>query len=116
MSIGERIKERRIELGMTQAELANRIGTTYQAISKYENDIVDTIPTKKLQLIAFELGVSPMYLLGMSDDKESVSVMPDLIDKLKDNPNLRVLLSSSAKLSPEDLQAVIMIVRSMSRD
>lgn len=116
MSVGERIKARRIELGMTQADLAKRIGVTYQAISKYENDAIDTIPTKKLSLIAYELGVSPMFLLGMTEDKESVSDMADLIDMLKDNPKLRVLLSSSAKLTPENLQALIMIVSSMNRE
>ena len=116
MSVGERIRARRIELGMTQADLAKRIGTTYQAISKYENDSIDTIPTKKLSLIAYELGVSPMYLLGMTEDKESISDMGDLIDILKDNPNLRVLLSASSKLSPNDLQAVIMVVNSMRHE
>ena len=30
MTVGDRIKQRRYELGMTQAELAKRCGTTYQ--------------------------------------------------------------------------------------
>ena len=36
MSIGSRIRERRQELGMSRAELAERIGVTSTAVSNYE--------------------------------------------------------------------------------
>jgi Predicted transcriptional regulators len=38
ITIGARIKNRRKELGLTQEELAKRIGVTFQAVSKWEND------------------------------------------------------------------------------
>ncbi len=37
-SIGTRIKTKRKELGFTQDELAQKVGVTYQAVSKWEND------------------------------------------------------------------------------
>lgn len=49
MTVGQRIKERRLALDMTQDELAKKVGCTYQLISRYENNVVDTIPTKKLR-------------------------------------------------------------------
>lgn len=39
MSIGSRIKERRLSLGMTQESLAEKIGVTKGAIANYENEI-----------------------------------------------------------------------------
>lgn len=39
MSIGQRIKEVRTQLGITQAQLARRVGTTAQNISQYERNI-----------------------------------------------------------------------------
>lgn len=36
MLIGERIRERRKELGITQDELANRVGVKKTSISNYE--------------------------------------------------------------------------------
>lgn len=39
MTFGERIKEARKRAGLTQAELAERIGTTMQNISQYERSI-----------------------------------------------------------------------------
>lgn len=38
MSIGSRMKERREELGMTQTQLAEKIGVTKGAIGNYETD------------------------------------------------------------------------------
>lgn len=37
-SIGTRIRTRRKELGFTQDALAQKVGVTYQAVSKWEND------------------------------------------------------------------------------
>lgn len=39
MSIGSRIKEKRIKLGMTQESLADMIGVTKGAIANYENEV-----------------------------------------------------------------------------
>lgn len=39
MSIGSRIKEKRIEKGLTRKELANMIGVTPSAIANYENGV-----------------------------------------------------------------------------
>ena len=37
-TIGTRIKEKRRALGLTQDELAQKVGVTFQAVSKWEND------------------------------------------------------------------------------
>lgn len=63
MTIYDRIKERRIELGMSQAELAQRVGYHGKSvISKVENgerDISQTMIVK----YAEALGVTATYLL-----------------------------------------------------
>lgn len=119
MSVGKRIKQRREEIGMTQAELAKKVGTTYQAISKYENDIIGTIPTKKLKIIAEALDCSPVYLLGM-EQKQKTSYdekqFNEMRDELKDNPDLRMLLSAASDLRQEDIRKLTEIAKMIRRD
>ena len=59
-SLGERIKHRRLQLGMSQEDLAERLYTTRQLICQYEKDRVD-ISVSALREIAAILEVSPAW-------------------------------------------------------
>lgn len=58
--IGRRIKMRRIVIGLTQARLAEMIGTSHQSIQKYESGSV-RISAPSLWLIASALSVPISY-------------------------------------------------------
>jgi len=58
--VGLCIRERRIMLGLTQDQLAERIGVTYQQAHKYEKGI-DRISAGRLFEVARVLGVSVGY-------------------------------------------------------
>ena len=64
MSIGRRIKRLREDLGLTQEDVAKKVGVATQTIYKYENEIVTNIPLDKLEKIAAVLNTSPSYLMG----------------------------------------------------
>lgn len=55
--VGSKIRELRLSSGMTQSQLAERIGVTYQQIQKYEKGI-SSISIKRLFAIADTLNVS----------------------------------------------------------
>ncbi|MBQ6483083.1 MAG: helix-turn-helix domain-containing protein [Anaerolineaceae bacterium] len=67
MNIGDRIKAKRIEHGLTLEELAQKIGVNKTAIHKYENGVVTNIPLNRLEAIADALDCSPVYLMMGSD-------------------------------------------------
>lgn len=68
--IGQEIKNRRIELGWTQEQLAEKIGYKHcSSINKIELGIND-IPQSKIEKFADVLGVSVLYLLGYHEDSE----------------------------------------------
>jgi transcriptional regulator with XRE-family HTH domain len=54
--IGKRVKEQRLEKGMSQMQLANHLGVTFQQIQKYENGM-NRIGSGRLQRIAEALNV-----------------------------------------------------------
>ena len=49
--IGERIKKRRVELGLSQEKLAYALGVTYQQVQRYENG-TNRLNVENIQLIA----------------------------------------------------------------
>jgi transcriptional regulator with XRE-family HTH domain len=58
--VGHRIRERRLMLGITQAQLAEKIGVTYQQAHKYECGI-NRVSAGRLYEIACELGTHIEY-------------------------------------------------------
>lgn len=69
MSIGQRIKSRREELGMSQEDLAHRIGyKSKSSINKIELDI-QQLRQSKIKQIADALETTTDYIMGWSEKK-----------------------------------------------
>lgn len=69
MTVGERIKQVREAKGLSQDELAKRMGyKDRSSISKIEKDNDDNISLNTVQKAADALGCSPLYLMGWDDD------------------------------------------------
>lgn len=58
--IGEKIKRRRRELGISQENLAETLGVTYQQVQRYENG-ANKLNVENLQVIADVLSVPVSY-------------------------------------------------------
>ena len=68
MNIGEMIRKRRIELGWTQQELADKMGyTSKSTINKIEKGRSD-VAQKNIAKFAEVLGVSIAYLMDWEED------------------------------------------------
>ena len=90
LRIAENIKRLRQESQLTQAQLAERLGVSYQAISRWENET--TYPDiELLPAIATLFGVTVDYLLGSTaeDQKESRNRGWDKLKTITD-PHQRV--------------------------
>ena len=64
MSIGSNIKRKRLELDMTLEELAIKIGTSRQTLSRYETGVITNIPSDKIEKLAIALKTTPAFLMG----------------------------------------------------
>ena len=58
--VGQKIRARRVFLQMSQTEVANELGITFQQIQKYEKGM-NRVGASRLQQISQVLGVSPYY-------------------------------------------------------
>lgn len=64
MTKGQRIRQKREELNISQTDLANKINVSKQTLYKYENDIVTNIPSDKVEILAKELDTTPAFIMG----------------------------------------------------
>ena len=91
-NIGERIKKRRKELGMTQEDLSNKLGyKSKTTIAKIENGTNDIMQNRVIDF-AKALHTTPAYLMGYSDLNEPNDIstkLQELIDQLQDRENLQ---------------------------
>ncbi len=79
MTVGEKIKNLRKSLGLTQTELGQRVGVQKNAVSKWECGRVEDIPTSTIKQLASLFGVPASYLID--DDSTPIptgfSPMPE---------------------------------------
>jgi transcriptional regulator with XRE-family HTH domain len=59
-NVGQKIRARRIFLQMSQTDVADALGITFQQIQKYEKGM-NRVGASRLQQISQVLGVSPFY-------------------------------------------------------
>lgn len=72
MTMGERIKILRIQHGLTQEELGQKVGVQKSAIYKYEAGLVVNLKRSMIEKLALALGVKPSYLMGLSDEETTI--------------------------------------------
>ena len=104
-TIGNRIKQARLEKGMTQQELADACGYEHRStISKIERDAHDTtLPT--IEKIAKALDVDPDYLVFGNDDEYRLEI-GDINDEEKE------IIKMFQKLSDHQKNAFLALLRS----
>lgn len=116
MTIGERIKQKRLELNMSQEELAFKCGyKSRSSINKIE--LARDLPLRKVELVAKALEVEPSYIMGWEeetfhDDLDAYSFGVILADISK-NPVLNEAVEKLIRLNPDDQKVVCNLINSL---
>lgn len=113
MTTGERIKQRRKELGMTQAELAKKTGYTDKSSIAVIESGKNNLRQSKIQAFADALDCDPLWLIGL-DEQEPEEIPPYYIDAdaraaaefLHHNPKYKVLFDAARNVSEKDIEFV----------
>lgn len=71
MTVGERIKQRRKELGISADKVAEKIGISRSSMFRYEKGDIEKMPMDVLVPIARVLNTTVGYLMGWDDEKEA---------------------------------------------
>ena len=68
MSIGDRVKECRIQLGYSAEQVAERLGISPATEYRYENGDISKMPAKLIAPLAEFLSTTPAYLMGWTEE------------------------------------------------
>lgn len=108
--ITDRIKKRRLELGMSYQELADKTGLSKSTLQRYETGAISNIPLGKLKILAKALKTSPLYIIGLESDKNySVetgklqNLSPENREKALEYINLLNMLEDKQAIEKENL-------------
>jgi transcriptional regulator with XRE-family HTH domain len=105
--VGARMRERRIMLGLTQHQVAELIGVTYQQAHKYEKGI-NRVAAGRLYQIAQALGVEVGYFFEGLGRDNAVKMTPQqrmLLDLARNYLNIPV---------PEHQKAIVALARALA--
>jgi len=93
----QNLKSLRQDHAMTQAEVAQLIGTTQQQYSRYEKGSSE-IPTRVLATLAEHFGLTTDYLLGISYSRDGADMQNEA---LTSDHTIGLLISNVLALSEE---------------
>lgn len=118
MRIGERIKQRRLELGYTADMLAKMLNKNRATIYRYENGDIENMPIDVLEPLAKALNTTPAYLMGWKDSEQSVEQKStdgyytdreaaEFAEYLRTRPGARMLFSAAKDITKEEMEETV---------
>lgn len=99
------IRDRRLRLGMTMKDVADKVGVSESAVSRWETGDVDNMKRDKILLLANALQISPIDLL----DCNSLVAIP----VNSKNGNLDEVIVRYSNLSDEHKDMVLGLLRAL---
>lgn len=108
--IGDRIKERREYLKMSQDDLAKKLGyKSRSSINKIERD-ASGLPQSKIVAIANALNTTPAYIMGWESDKpetsKKIDATTDVLIRMETDKQYSELVLTLYKMDNDRLSAV----------
>lgn len=96
MDLGNKIKNRRQELGLTLEEVGKIVGVSKSTVMKWETGYIENMRRDKIALLAKALKVSPLWIMGIDE--------PDILTyKTKKVPMLGEIAAGEPMLVAEQM-------------
>ncbi len=110
MELGQKIRQARLQKGLTQEELGNIVGLQKSAIAKYENGRVVNIKRSTLQKLAKALDLRGSDLIIENNPKEAATLHARVLT----DTELMLSIEQYYELSDEKKKMVRDLIRSLA--
>ena len=114
MTIGERIKQRRLEIGLSVDQLSDIIGKNRATIYRYESNEIERFPLDILYPLAEALRTSPAYLMGWEETAPPTNIIP--MPEMRKIPLLGRIACGAPILAEEHIEEYIDIPKNIHAD
>ena len=98
MEVGDLIKNRRKELGLTLEQVADQVGVSKSTVRKWETGYIKNMRRDRIAALSKVLNLSPIQLMGVDDLKKDV--------RLNFSANLKKHIKLN-NLTIEDIAAIV---------
>lgn len=118
MTIGERVKQRRLQLGMSADDLAKKINKNRATVYRYESEYIEKLPTTILIPLAEALHTTPAYLMGWEEAPEykKEDAVSDILAKVYSNEKIQKATSLLCELNDKQLDLVIAMISNFKQE
>lgn len=82
--MGDRIRSLRKKFGMTQKELADKLGVTKTIVNRYESGTIKNIKRSSIEIMCNLFNTSASYLLGIEELEDSLAKETKLIEQIQE--------------------------------
>lgn len=111
MNIGEKIRERRKELGWSLRELANRMGyANHSAVQRIEKGVVD-VPQSKIEKFSEVLRVPVSYLMSWEEIQKNNDIISDVVVRMRTDEGFLRAVESLYNMDSERLDALSALLK-----
>ena len=107
--IGRRLRKARISYNLTQTDLAQRLGISFQQVQKYENG-TNRVSSSRLYMIADVLNLEMIYFFEKLGSKSKSTTDPELTDQV-----IRVARELNAMPDGGVKQQIFGLIRAFTR-
>jgi transcriptional regulator with XRE-family HTH domain len=114
--VGTRVRVRRVELGLSQTQLANALGVTFQQVQKYEKG-TNRIGASRLHAMSGVLRVPVSYFFPVAAEGMDFSARTTEVLGLLGIPGAMDLLRNFARIPDRSVQrALCVMARTLAKE
>ena len=115
MDIGKKIRDRRLQLGLTLEQVGDYCGVGKATVLRWETGAIANMRRDKIALLANVLHMSPVDLIGEMS-RPTPDIDADRLEALHKNPRLGLLFDRQRNMSPEDVEFMLQMADRITKE
>ena len=119
-NIGNKLKNRRLELGLTLEDVGQAVGVGRSTVQRWESGLIKNMGRDKIASLARILKMNPVELVPYgNNDQTNYNVSDEdqqRLEALHQDPRLGILFDHTRKMKKEDVDFMIQMAERMIRE